>query len=77
MTSLAWAGFCLICLSVGFTWGSNATARQVTSHPDRRGVSGAHCIRGRFWYVVPESLWVKMSPHLLRDEGVIDALSDD
>jgi hypothetical protein len=41
-------------LSLGFSLGYHARESSLAVGPDHRGITGAHHIKGRFWYLVPE-----------------------
>lgn len=44
----------LASVSLGFVFGSHLKERSLLTGPDEWGATGAHCIRGEFYYLVPE-----------------------
>lgn len=56
-------------VGIGMTLGAVSKEKSLTLAPDRDGVCGCHKLNGRFWYLVPESLWVRVSLRSLRHDG--------
>lgn len=48
-------------LAIGHYLGWSGLMRSLTLCPDAKGVTGAHCIRGKFYYLVPESAWIRVA----------------
>jgi hypothetical protein len=48
-------------LAFGHFLGRSGLMRSLTLSPDEKGVTGAHCLRGKFYYLVPESAWVRVA----------------
>lgn len=45
----------LLALTIGTVWGRRDLTRSLTTGPvDYRGATGAHCLVGQFYYLVPE-----------------------
>lgn len=48
-------------LALGHRLGERSIRHSLTIGPDEKGVTGAHCINGKFYYLVPESAWVRVA----------------
>lgn len=48
-------------LTLGHWLGERAIRHSLTIGPDEKGVTGAHCIDGKFYYLVPESKWARVA----------------
>jgi hypothetical protein len=55
-------------LAVGVAWSLGHAHGQwrLTAYPDEEGVSGAHCVGGQFYYVLPEGYWMDTLAELRR-----------
>jgi hypothetical protein len=62
----------------GMAWGRWTTEHSLTICPDDDGVCGAHKIGEQFYYLVPESVWVR-TPRVWSEDWnrSIEAEQDD